>query len=109
MYDTAFSQQTLRILVSTLHHSPPPIYQPTLSIPLHICYLNGFHCPMAVLGYRYIEGKDRNMVPQAGQLVETHKSGFLGMVAEVIMESKSLYRVRLVNDFGVEKWTMVQV
>lgn len=49
------------------------------------------------------------MVPVVGQLFESHKSGFLGMVAEVIMESKSLYRVRLVNDFGVEKWTMVQV
>lgn len=64
---------------------------------------------MAVLGYRYIEGKDRNMVPQVGQLFESHKSGFLGIIAEVVMESSSLYRVRIVNDFGVEKWSMVQV
>lgn len=49
------------------------------------------------------------MVPKVGQLFESHKSGFLGIIAEVVMESATLYRVRIVNDSGVEKWSMVQV
>ena len=64
---------------------------------------------MAVLGYRYIEGKESLMAPTVGQSFVSHKSGFAGIIAEVVMESSSLYRVRIVNDEGIEKWSMVQV
>ena len=49
------------------------------------------------------------MAPTVGQSFVSHKSGFAGIIAEVVMESSSLYRVRIVNDEGIEKWSMVQV
>jgi hypothetical protein len=46
---------------------------------------------------------------KVGQLFESPKSGFLGIITEIVPASNGYARVRIVNDARIEKWSMVQV
>lgn len=41
-----------------------------------------------------------------GQSYTSIKSGFTGIIQEVVPNGATLNRVRLMNDEGIEKWTM---
>jgi hypothetical protein len=43
-----------------------------------------------------------------GQTYTSTKSGFSGTIAEVVPATHGLMRVRIIDENGIEKWSMVK-